>query len=311
MKNKTHFYNVAIIILTTAVVVMFAKYNSLKSYVSLLENSLSNETTRLEQQIGAIYHNVDEQLNRQASLLTSVTHEFLDLDADTKKANVKFSIVPKTIMTDMTVNITLGENTVEMTKENNGQYSAVLPVNIFEKEDMFPLITLNSNGEAKTEYLEEHSMLYIWTEYLPTIRGKINPDKAGLKGENLIVEGQLEVGTSIATNGENIEFTKYNLKVEVDGKEISNKDITNLVQNDEIDVPFNEEYNIGNGKVLVICIEAEDSLGFKHEKMAFSWNRPSSDGMVGAAQMEAVAVRYAGETIYDKDGTVLFNKMDF
>ena len=310
MENKTHFYNVIIIILVTVIVVMFAKYNSLKSDVSLLENSLSNEIKRVEQQIGAIYHNVDEQLNKQASLLTSTQHEFLDLDTDTKKANVKFSIVPKTIMSDMTVNITLGENTARMIKENNGQYSAVIPVNIFEKEDMFPLITLNANGETKTEYLEEHSMLYIWTEYLPTIRGKLNPDKASLKGENLIVDGQLDVGSSLATNGENIEFTKYNLKVEVDGKEISSKDITNLVQNDGINVSFSEEYNIGNGKDFAIYIETEDSLGFKHEKMVFNWTRPSSNG-IGSAQMEAVAVRYVGETIYDKDGTVLFNKIDF
>ena len=196
MENKTHFYNVAIIILTTAVVVMFAKYNSLKSDVSLLENSFSNETTRLEQQIGAIYHNVDEQLNKQASLFTSVQHTFLDLDADTKQANVKFSVVPKTYTEDMKVNITYGTKTVEMITNNNGQYTAVVPVNIFEKEDMFPLITLNANGETKTEYLEEHSMLYIWTEYLPTIRGKINPYEARLKGENLIVDGQLEVGSS-------------------------------------------------------------------------------------------------------------------
>ena len=310
MENKTHFYNVIIIILVTAIVVMFAKYNSLKSDVSLLENSLSNETTRLEQQIGAIYHNVDEQLNRQASLLTSATHEFLDLDADTKKANVKFYVVPKTITEDMTVNITLGENTAQMTKENNGQYSAVIPVDIFEKEDMFPLITLNANGETKTEYLEEHSMLYIWNQYLPTIRGKINPDKASLKGEKLTVNGKLEVGQNQAENGENMEFTKYILKVEVDGNEISNKDITNLIQNDEIDVPFNEEYDIGNGNDFAIYIETEDSLGFKHEKMAFNWTRPSSNG-IGSAQMEAVSVRFVGETIYDKDGTVLFNKMDF
>lgn len=310
MENKTHFYNVIIIILVTAVVVMFAKYNSLKSDVSLLKHSLSNEITRVEQQIGAIYHNVDEQLNKQASLLTSTQHEFLDLNADTKKANVKFSIVPKTIMTDMTVNITLGENTAQMTKENNGQYSAVIPVDIFEKEDMFPLITLNANGETKTEYLEEHSMLYIWNQYLPTIRGKLYPDKASLKGEKLIVDGKLEVGQNQAENGENIEFTKYNLKVEVDGKEISNKDITNLIQNDEIDVPFNEEYDIGNENDFAIYIETEDSLGFKHEKMAFNWNRPSSDGLTTEG-MEAVSVRYAGETIYDKDGTVLYSKIDF
>jgi len=310
MENKIHFYNVTIIILVTAVVVMFAKYNSLKSDVSLLEHSLSNEITRVEQQIGAIYHNVDEQLRQQASLLTSTQHEFLDLDADTKKANVKFSIVPKTIMTDMTVNITLGEDTVEMIKENNGQYSAVIPVNIFEKEDMFPLITLNANGEIKTEYLEEQSMLYIWTQYLPTIRGKINPYEARLKGENLIVDGKIEIESSTATYGENIEFIKYNLKVEVDGKEISNKDITNLVQNNKIEVPINEEYNIGNGNDFAIYIETEDSLGFKHEKMIFNWARPTSNG-IGSTQMEALAVRYVGETIYDKDGTILFNKVDF
>ena len=311
MENKTHFYNVAIIILVTAVVVMFAKYNSLKSDVSLLEHSLSNEITRVEQQIGAIYHNVDEQLNKQASLFTSVQHTFLDLDADTKKANVKFSVVPKTYTEDMKVNITYGAKTVEMITNNNGQYTAVVPVNIFEKEDMFPLIILNSGVETKTEYLEEHPMLYIWTHYLPTISGKLNPYEAGLKGEKLTVNGQLKVGCNLPENGENIKFTKYSLKVEVDGKEISSKDITDLVQNDEIDVPFNEEYNIGNGKVFVICIEAEDSLGFKHEKMVFDWSRPSSNGMVGSAQKEAVSVRYAGETIYDKDGTVLFNKIDF
>ena len=318
MKNKETIYKVIIIGLIIALVVCFVKIEDLRTSVRQLDNIHSSDITRLQNQISSIYNNVDEQMKKQGSLFTNVKREFGAFNAETLKADIKISVVPKTIIDNMKVNVTLCGTTAEMTKNANGEYSAVVPVGIFEVEDYFPLITISANGETKTEYLEEQSVHGIFANYLPTmIGGDIKTHQATLTDGKLTVDGDFFIGYNLGDIDKKAKFTKYTLITEVAGKEIAKKDITDIIakhervdniEHGEIDFKFKETYDLSGNNKLTIYIVAEDTFGYLHKKIAFSWHHPDNGEAVPEPAHAVEEAKYVGEIITDKNGKVLYGK---
>ena len=318
MKKEKMFYQVLIIGLIIALVVCFVKIEDLRTRVNQLDNIHSNEVSSLRNQISSIYNNVDEQMKKQGSLFTNVKREFGDINTETLKADVKISVVPKTIIDNMKVNVSLCGTTAEMTKNANGEYSAIVPVGIFEIEDYFPLVTISANGETKTEYLEEQSVHGIFSNYLPTmIGGDIKTHQATLADGKLTVDGDLFIGYNLGDIDKKAKFEKYTLITEVAGKEIAKKDITDIIakhervdniEHGEVDFKFKETYNLNGENELTIYIVAEDTLGYLHKKIAFSWHHPDINGAVPEPAHAVEEARYVGEIITNKNGKVLFGK---
>ena len=318
MKKEKMFYQVLIIGLIIALVVCFVKIEDLRTRVNQLDNIHSNEVSNLRNQISSIYNNVDEQMKKQGSLFTNVKREFGDINTETLKADVKISVVPKTIIDNMKVNVSLCGTTAEMTKNANGEYSAIVPVGIFEIEDYFPLVTISANGETKTEYLEEQSVHGIFSNYLPTmIGGDIKTHKASLADGKLTVDGDFFIGYNLGDIDKKAKFEKYTLITEVAGKEIAKKDITDIIakhervdniEHGEVDFKFKETYNLNGENELTIYIVAEDTLGYLHKKIAFSWHHPDINGAVPEPAHAVEEARYVGEIITNKNGKVLFGK---
>lgn len=318
MKYKKNLPYVIIIGLVIAVIVSFAKIESLRTDIALLQNSQSNDAHRLEQQISSIYDNVDEQLKKQASLFSGVKHEFGEFDADAKMVNVKISVVPKTITANMVVNISAGDKTVKMEKAENGEYQAYVSVGLFDEYDTFPLLTIVSNGETKTEYIENIGLSYLWPNYLPTMEmGEILSDYATYIEEpsaadnTLTVKGNLELSYSRAEKYPDAVFEKIYVTAEKDGAEIARKDVTDAIGLSEdgrvgsFSVPFREIYQVGESDSLTLYIVAEDSLGYIHKKTAYDWTRSDEEG---PRREPVYAGRYGGEYIYDKAGNLLYGK---
>ena len=318
MKKEKMFYQVLIIGLIIALVVCFVKIEDLRTRVNQLDNIHSNEVSSLRNQISSIYNNVDEQMKKQGSLFTNVKREFGDINTETLKADVKISVVPKTIIDNMKVNVSLCGTTAEMTKNANGEYSAIVPVGIFEIEDYFPLVTISANGETKTEYLEEQSVHGIFSNYLPTIiGGDIKTHQATLADGKLTVDGDLFIGYNLGDIDKKAKFEKYTLITEVAGKEIAKKDITDIIakhervdniEHGEVDFKFKETYNLNGENELTIYIVAEDTLGYLHKKIAFSWHHPDINEPVPEPAHAIEEAMYVGEVILDKNGKVLFGK---
>lgn len=313
MNNKENFNGALIFALVVALIVAFSQIMSLKSDIKMLNNDLANEKSRLENQINSIYHNVDNQLKKEASLFANVAMNYGELDDTTKTANINFTVLPKVITEDMKVSISVGEKTAKMTKKDNGEYTADISVGLFENVDYFPIITVESKGESKTEILENHSVQYIWSSYLPTMNGgNMRASKAGLSNGKLTVEGELTLGYNTPSLNRDVKFTKYLVTAEVDGKEISSKDITNMLGDYEksygidggrTEIPFKETYDLMGSDNLTIYLIAEDSLGYIHKREAYSWDHPDTAGRTAEAVKEVV--RYGDEIVLDKEGNVL------
>lgn len=319
MKNKEKlFYQLLAIGLVIALIVCFAKIEDLRTRINQLDNIHSNEVSSLRNQISSIYNNVDEQMKKQGSLFTNVKREFGEFNSETMKADIKISVVPKTIVDNMKVNVSLCGATAEMTKNENGEYSAVVPVGIFEIEDYFPLVTISANGETKTEYLEDQSVHGIFSNYLPTmLGGTIKTSRASLTDGKLTVDGDFFVGYNLGDVDKRAKFEKYTLITEVAGKEIAKKDITDIItkhervdniENGKVNFQFKETYGLSGENSLTIYVVAEDTFGYLHKKIAFNWHHPDIDEPVPEPAHAVEEAMYVGEIITDKDGKVLFGK---
>lgn len=319
MKNKEKlFYQLLAIGLVIALIVCFAKIEDLRTRINQLDNIHSNEVSSLRNQISSIYNNVDEQMKKQGSLFTNVKREFGEFNSETMKADIKISVVPKTIVDNMKVNVSLCGATAEMTKNENGEYSAVVPVGIFEIEDYFPLVTISANGETKTEYLEDQSVHGIFSNYLPTmLGGTIKTSRASLTDGKLTVDGDFFVGYNLGDVDKRAKFEKYTLITEVAGKEIAKKDITDIItkhervdniENGKVNFQFKETYDLSGENSLTIYVVAEDTFGYLHKKIAFNWHHPDIDEPVPEPAHAVEEAMYVGEIITDKDGKVLFGK---
>ena len=314
MNNKENFNSALILVLVVALIIAFSQINSLRSDIKMLDKDLANEKSRLENQISSIYTNVDNQLKKEASLFAHYEMNYGSFDNEAKTANISFTVLPKVITDDMKVNISVWGKSAEMKKMSNGEYLADISIDIFEKSDFRPIVTINSKDEIKTEILEMPNVYHIWTNYLPTIfNGNLRAATAGLRNGKLTVDGKLMVGYNLSKFNSDVKFTKYSLNIVVNGKEIATKDITNEINNYEmaeniergtVEIPFKETYDLTNSDNLTIYLVAEDSLGYIHKRIAFGWKHPDTDGRHAEI---AVPEQEIGEVIFDKEGNVLGN----
>lgn len=317
-KKEIVFYQLLAVGLVVALIVCFVEIGELRTRINQLDNIHSNEVSSLRNQISSIYNNVDEQMKKQGSLFTNVKREFGEFNAETMKADIKISVMPKTSIDNMKVNVSLCGTTAEMTKNANGEYSAVVPVGIFEIEDYFPLVTISANGETKTEYLEDQSVHGIFSNYLPTmLGGTIKTSRASLTDGKLTVDGDFFIGYNLGNIDKKAKFEKYTLITEIAGKEIAREDITDKIkkhervdkiENGEVDFKFNETYDLSGENSLTIYVVTEDTFGYLHKKIAFSWHHPDIDEPVPEPAHAIEEAMYVGEVILDKNGKVLFGK---
>ncbi len=312
MKHHKH---LSILCLVVAVIVLFAKNNSLKSDIEMLQNSLSNESSRLETQISSIYSNVENQLKKQASLLSDVTYETGELDINIRTVDVLISVLPKELTENMTVEISFDGKTSIANRNTGGKFTAVFSAGLFVDHNTYPLLTIKSGDITRTEYLETVHISNLWVDYLPTIiKGDFDRCSATLDDNGVTVNGNLQFDFSLAKTNHNVKFINYSVIAEADGKEIARKDLTKEIENNlsenafegNVTIPFKETYNIAESDNVSLYFSAEDSLGYIHHTLAFSWTLPDKNGR---QPEQAVAVtRYGGEWITDKEGNILYGK---
>ena len=152
-------------IIILAMVVMlgfcFVKINSLSDEIDDLKRDYISEDDMLRDQINSIYRNVDEQLKKQASLITESTFTLGELDTQTQTVPVTIQIVPKEIHETMQITVELDGKQAEFEK-NGSFYEATIPVGLFLTEEPYPMVSITTAGITKTEKLEEIWLGELW-----------------------------------------------------------------------------------------------------------------------------------------------------
>lgn len=292
-----------IIVLAVMLIVAFAKIEELNDEIFHLTNTYNNRINSMNYEIAAIYDNVEEQLKKQASLFSSVEFSYGDFDPENATAEVNITVVPKALTEDTHISVSLGDHTSNLSREENC-FSTTISVGLFETHDVYPLATVTSGGESKTELLDSVYITYLWSEFLPTVNASIEASEKLSNGQ-VKIDGTLFVNCDQKYDG--VWLEKVSLVTEINGNEIAREDVTDRIKFDaqskiadsSLEAPFSKTYPYTEGEMLSVYIVAEDSAGFVHKTLAYSFY------LLDGAQAEQV-VTVMGEAIYDKEGNALY-----
>ncbi len=301
-KKKIKWEIIVIVVMAFLTLFCLAKINELSDENDRLNNEVSNFDNRinaLQNEINSIYNNVDEQLKKEASLLSGVNYTMGNLNADNSSVSLELSVVPKVITEGMMLRVSVGDKTVELVKNGNS-FVGTIDVGLFIEYDKYPLLTIETEDGTKTEYLENVDVSYLFYQYLPALYAE--------GGSNKYSNGKLSVDLNFIVESKhkdpNITFTKFTLIEEVNGTEVSSKDVTAQIMQSDMDytTQFSQTFEVAKGEELKVYLVAEDSLGYIHKILAHSWYQ-NNNGSIA----ETV---YGGESIYDKNGNLLYGEKE-
>ena len=293
--KKEHIPYVLMCVLAVALAVLTFRVKELEGELRTTKANTNSEINRLRQDMSLIYNNVDDKMKKEASLFTNVTFTLGDL-ADGGVIPVTFEILPKTVGEDTEMTLTLGEKAVILQRDGDSFHGTV-NVGIFES-DITPLVTVISSVK-QTEYLEDVNLSLLYQKLLP----EFDADMAGgstynKKAKQLLVDHTFTVNDHAAAS-KDADFVRFTLVEEINGKEVSREDITDKVTSDggSYFCDYKKSYDVETGDTLKIYVEAEDSLGYIHKRVAYYWSQNDSGATAD--------VYYHGEAIYDKYGNML------
>ena len=293
-------------IIILAMVVMlgfcYVKINSLSDEIDDLKRDYVSEDNMLRDQINSIYRNVDEQLKKQASLLTVSTFSLGELDTKTQKVPVTIQIVPKVISEDMQIKVELDGEQADFVKNGNF-YEATIPVALFLTEDPYPMVSITTTGITKTEKLEEIWLGELWGKWFPSLWAEDTTGRSSFKDGKLVFDTQTLIEWDYSDKVSKIIFENFAIVTEINGKEVKRVDVTEKVKNADgfaegvVALEFTDTYEAVEGDAVSVYVVAEDSFGYIHKTLAHFWKKS------GGATAETV---YGGESIYDKQGNMIY-----
>ena len=303
-ENKKQFNWKMFIIALMAILLAFSLYKiaTLSDEIDHLKSRNSNLTGDIQvlrEEINSIYDNVDKQLKKQASLISGVDFSIGNPSADMKTVELSLMVVPKSISDDMQVSVTVDGNTALLERNGNG-FTGTIDVGLFVDYNQWPLLSIVSAGETKTEYLENVDISYMFSRHLASLYADMSGGSGKFSDGTLSVDLGFTVETKPASQNAPVTFTSFTLVEEVNGKEINRQDITDEVRKsgESYNTQYVKNFKVTYGDKLKVYVIAEDSLGYIHKTLAHYWLE-REDG----SQAETV---FGGEMIYDKDGNLLY-----
>ena len=300
-KKQTNANRIIVIVLAVFLVLGAIKIGALTDDVKKLKSQNSNldsEIQMLRNEINSIYNNVDKQLKQEASLISGVDFSIGDPSEDMKSVKLSLTVIPK-LITDNTELFVTVAGVIAPLSRNESEFTGTIDVGLFVDYNQWPLLTIKSEEGTKTEYLDDIDVSYMFTRHLPALEADMSASSE-LSNGKLQIDAGFRISSKPAYGKAPITFTSFILVEEVNGKEISRKDITDEVRKsgEVYNTQYVKSFEVAHGDELKVYVVAEDSLGYIHKTLAHYWIE-SENG----AQAETV---FGGETIFDKDGNLLY-----
>ena len=291
-----------VVALVIALVVCFVQIGLLNDRIKQLQNAMHSQHQILMNQVESIYDNVDQMLQEEASLLSSVNCEYGELNLEDHTIDVTVKLVPKLISDDMKIQISIDDRYTELSRNRNN-FSGTIAVDIYNQNELL-LMSIETDAGTQTQYLAEVRTEYLYEGRIPSLyycdlsgNGKLSEGKYSFTGE-------LDINCSPVEETPNVRLEKFVLVTELNDNEIEREDISQDVLNYQTypqGVYFRHDYQMEceavEGDELAIYLEATDSLGYLHKRLIHHWKEQNG------AMAEALD---ASEYIYAPDGTPVY-----
>lgn len=303
---KTYAQYFTLVLFIIFAIFILIQNSLLNQKVKNLTNDYNNAKLEIEQMQGSIdeiYENVEEQLRKHASLFSSITYNFVDLHKENGTVDMHIALIPKAIESDIMLSVKFNDQLIIFEKDDANTYHATVSVPLFF-EGEGPLIMMETEEKIQTELLDYLEVQNLWTHYLPSahvdLEGRANYNQAS---NSLKMNASLTVKYKLAERyGAN--FENMQVVVKTNNGEIAREDITNIIKSDKDKItsgtytaPFDDTFTVGLREDFYVYLVATDSLGYRHEYLAYHWLRNTDNLTPDLLMIE--------EKIYDANGNLL------
>ena len=287
MKKNIPYIIIAILVIAQLVSIM--KVNDLQNQIENAWSEIFNVRNNINNEVSAIYANVEDMLKQQMSLIEQASIEVGEVNADAHSLNITFSLVPKEVSEYTAVSLDFDGESYPMDR-NGTTFTVSVTRDIFG--NAMPLVVIDENGIMKTTQDERINIRSIRDFALPVLDTSLN-GSTGYAGGMYIYNGYLYFDSKAVSPETTI--TDIRLVTKVDDNVITEEIIPSEMPNPDWQV--NKRVPIEKGQVLTMTVIATDRLGYEHHYTVAHWVCGSS------VQKEPW---FKDEQIYSVDGELLW-----
>ncbi len=262
------------------------KIFDLSEYISDMEQNHAYQMESFRNQIDSIYNNVDEQMKKEASLLSYIDCQYGELNPKNHTVKMIFTAIPKTVTEETTLSIKIGKDEIEMQKSGNkftGEYDAYA-FRTDEDKELIPILTIKTGDKSENEYLEDIETKYLYQRYLGTFiadGSNFNTiNKKVVDNGNNYYEFQIQANFLFyyATDDEKPDFQKLYILTVVNDQLLETKDVTYAVDeygtyNDTM--TFN--YAVNSDDQVSAYAVLQDEYGCYHSVQLYNYSFEGSE----------------------------------
>lgn len=261
---------------------------------------LSQNVENLDRTQDMLEAELDELIRDVNSLAEELDYTITGSGTQPNTAAFQLTMIPKELAADTTVEVTVGNTTVPLSR-NGDTFTGTVDIPLFEENEGHPVLTVTSAGITKKDTLEEISLWYAYRDWLPHLFQSMNGNGSNEDPEktSVFLAYAIRQNAAFDTNTP-VRFTKITMTTTINGEEGPCQDVTNRFVDYGDYAEFNlPDFAVSNTDTVTVVIRAEDSLGYIHELTTHSGYDEES-GCVVAGRDET-------ERIYGPDGTVLYS----
>ncbi len=250
---------------------------------------LNDRMDSLSARLSSVYEYTNEAIKEQNTLLSYSGWEIGTYDGENHRAEIKFTVVPKSTSKEAELSISTGGETIPLSHVGGGRYEGTMDVDMFAYYDGFMLMISDDSG-VRTEPLD-FVIWKLWQKFFPSLYVKPELSEGG-DGQNGAV---LHISMIDAEHDTGHELVSLRLVTEVDGKKTDERDLTEYLPTLKSGKTYSADIDVvsGAGKVTVTLL-ATDGDGYTYEYFA----------------LEADDFGVIGVPAYDSDGVVLTKLRD-
>ncbi len=257
-----------------------------------LENrimQLNNKVNSLQSEISSINSNIQHELKKQASILSSYDIKLGEINASDLTVEAIVEVVPKEIADDSEVEVTIGDITVKAEKLNN-KFVARAYTDALQTHEV--VVSVKTNGVSKIETLDRR---------VDTRRIFSEKAKGLVEGRVLFKNNKLTLEENIINivykAFENTEIEKARIFATVDNKEVWEKDITTDLKSAKgvLTYTLSKTFDVNSGSELFLYVDVKESNGITF-RITMKGLEPYSGNIV---YMESFSI-----AIIDKNGKI-------
>ena len=279
-------------------VVSLVRIHNLKEDLEQETRYLQSRIDSLEGRINSIYSEVDEMLEKEASLLTFSDWTINSLDVEQMTANVEATVIPKEYEEGVTEAVLqAGNQEYAMTMED-GSFRTEVEVPIFENSTIDKVV-FQDGSQVRTEYLDWG----IHPRYgmLPDVYASpIGSWTYGYGDDQNTMTCNAEVRIHIESKGDNTEIKAVHM-VEIENGTVQKRTAVPADENDEYVFECKETYKAPFGTRFEIAAEVTDQYGLVYRCIVHRWESDRNGKLVDDNDWPGRSA-----AIYSQDGKLLF-----